>query len=75
MGCHFSSSPRRTESVWDTRELGSCVIEVVRASNLPNMDIVSLTDCYVVFSFREVREVGETIKLRKSPWEAYHIEL
>ena len=49
--------------MWDTREPGSCVIEVVRASNLPNMDIVSLTDCYVVFSFREVREVGGSSKV------------
>ena len=67
MGCHFSSNPRQAGSVWDTRELGSCVIEVVRASNLPNMDIVSLTDCYVVFSFREVREVGETSKIGATP--------
>jgi broad specificity phosphatase PhoE len=36
----------------EERPLGLSVIEIVRVNNLPNMDVGSLTDAYLILSFR-----------------------
>ena len=57
MGCNQSLDKKEAvagnKRIFETRQKGSCVVEIVRANNLPNMDIVSLTDAFVTFSFRE----------------------
>ena len=57
MGCNQSLDKKESvagnKRIFETRQKGSCVVEIVRANNLPDMDIVSLTDAFVTFSFRE----------------------
>ena len=52
MGCCFSSPEGRASvegrmTYNNSRQRGVCIIEVISANHLPNMDIGSLTDAYV----------------------------
>jgi Ca2+-dependent lipid-binding protein len=45
---------RQNDSPPASREDGVCVVEVIRAENLPNLDLTSLTDAFVVLNFRDI---------------------
>lgn len=66
MGCRHSlvrtDSRRGNRMVFATRAKGSCVVEIKCANNLPNMDIGSLTDAFVTYSFRECHHAAHATK-------------
>jgi broad specificity phosphatase PhoE len=62
MGCNQSVPKTNGEHF---HQEGECVIEIVRANNLPNMDIGSLTDAYVIMKLIDGdnnKQIGNEIR-------------